>query len=192
MTKYLPKWLLEKYSILWRKFHTAIFDFKAATEALGYKDKRYSSKVLSQLSKAQWLYIDRDPIDRRKKIYKLRSPNEVMEQLEFPSFKEYKIRKVSERELQRKVASLFIQHGIHYIRGARFENGLKPDFLIPKERKLLELETEYYLSKGRQYLQYKELANAINFEFILMTEKRIVEGDLGNLSFLSEVFLEYR
>lgn len=192
MTKYLPRYLQEKYSILLKRFHGEIFDFVGTMEVLGYKDKRYVGKILSRLNKAGWIFIDRDPIDRRKKIYKLQSPDKIMESLEESSNRaEVKIKRISEKELQRKVASLLFKNGVQYVREPRFGTGLRPDFIIPSERILLELETEYCLSKGRTQDKYRNLADIIKFNFVLLTEKRVVEGDLKGISFLRDIFLEY-
>ena len=65
MVKPLPKWIMQRYSALWNKF----------------KDKMLSI-VLSELRQAGWLEMKLSPEDARKRIYKLKSPEQAVKEME--------------------------------------------------------------------------------------------------------------
>ena len=82
MTKPLPKWLMERYSILWKKFKESEFEHDEASKILKEEKDGLVSAVLSELKKHSWLTISLHPDDSRKRIYKLKSPEEVVKEME--------------------------------------------------------------------------------------------------------------
>lgn len=79
MTKPLPKWIMKHYSTLWNKFKNREFRYEDASKAL--KEKKMMSLILSELKKAGWLEVKLDPKDSRKRIYQLKSPEDVVKEI---------------------------------------------------------------------------------------------------------------
>lgn len=82
MTKPLPKWLTERYSLLWREFKDKEFDHDEAAKLLKEKKEGLVSAVLSELKKHGWLTIKLHPDDSRKRIYKLKKPEAAITEIE--------------------------------------------------------------------------------------------------------------
>jgi len=82
LTKPLPKWLMERYSILWKKFKENEFEHDDASEILKEEKDRLVSVVLSELKKHGWITIKLHPEDSRKRIYKLKNPENAIETIE--------------------------------------------------------------------------------------------------------------
>jgi len=80
MAKPLPKWIMQRYSALWNKFKDKEFNHEEAFKTLN-KDKMLSI-VLSELRQAGWLEMKLDPDDARKRIYKLKSPEQAVKEME--------------------------------------------------------------------------------------------------------------
>ena len=76
MTKPLPKWIMQRYSTLWNKFKDREFNHDDAFKTLN-KDKMISI-ALSELRQSGWLEIKLDPNDARKRVYKLKNPEQVV------------------------------------------------------------------------------------------------------------------
>ncbi|TKJ17062.1 hypothetical protein CEE44_00825 [Candidatus Woesearchaeota archaeon B3_Woes] len=74
MTKPLPKWIQIRYAILWNKFKDKEFTFEQAKKAL--KDDAGINVFFSDLRKAGWLEVNIDDKDSRKRLYKLKNPEE--------------------------------------------------------------------------------------------------------------------
>lgn len=81
MTKSLPKWLENRYAILWRKFRKDPFNFDQAGKILNEKDPKTLSVVLSELRKFGWLTVELDSLDSRKRIYKLKAPEVILDEI---------------------------------------------------------------------------------------------------------------
>jgi len=82
VTKPLPKWLTERYSLLWREFKDKEFDHDEAAKLLKEEKKGLVSAVLSELKKHGWLTITLHPDDSRKRIYKLKKPEDAITEIE--------------------------------------------------------------------------------------------------------------
>ncbi len=80
MTKPLPKWIMYIYSVLWNKFGDKEFGHNDAFKTLK-KDKMLSI-ALSKLRQSAWLEIKLDLNDARKRIYKLKSPDKAIKEME--------------------------------------------------------------------------------------------------------------
>lgn len=81
MSKALPKWLMQRYSLLWRSFGPKQFSHLQASKSLKEKKEALASVILSELKKNGWLVLELDPKDSRKRLYTLRSPEEVVNEL---------------------------------------------------------------------------------------------------------------
>lgn len=79
MTKPLPKWVMQRYSVLWNKFTDHEFNRKNALQTLNH-DKMISL-ALSELGRSGWLETKLDPSDGRKRIYRLKSPNQAIREM---------------------------------------------------------------------------------------------------------------
>jgi type I restriction enzyme M protein len=72
-----PAWLVKRYMKLWDKFKDKTFSFEEAKNALK-EDNKFLSVVLSEMKKEGWLSLELNPEDARKRLYKLKSLEEVM------------------------------------------------------------------------------------------------------------------
>ena len=81
MTKALPKWLENRYAVLWGKFRNAPFNFEEAEKLLREKDPKTLSVVLSDLRNLGWLSVELDPKTARKRLYQLKPPETALKEL---------------------------------------------------------------------------------------------------------------
>lgn len=80
MTNLIPKWIMQRYSILWNEFRSKPFTHDHAVKLL--KDnKQVVSVFLSDLKKAGWLEVSLDPNDTRIRLYKLKEPNQAIKEM---------------------------------------------------------------------------------------------------------------
>ena len=79
MTNPVPKWIMLSYSSLWNHFKSNEFDHDNSSEVI--ENKQMVSIILSKLRKAGWLEVKLDPEDSRKRIYKLKSPTKIIEEM---------------------------------------------------------------------------------------------------------------
>ena len=81
MTEPLPKWVMQRYAKLWKAFKSKKFEHEQAVKVLKEKDENMVSVILSHLRRHGWLEIKLHPSDTRKRVYKLKSPDEVVREL---------------------------------------------------------------------------------------------------------------
>jgi len=77
----LPKWLEDRYSILWEAFKESSFGIEDASKVLEEKKKDRKEEIpvfLSELRRAGWLKAELRPDDARKRSYKLKSREEII------------------------------------------------------------------------------------------------------------------
>lgn len=77
----IPEWLKKRHKLLWDSFQSSSFRFEEAAKALSTKihdDKRQVNAILSELRKKGWLKVTFDPSDARKRIYQLKSTDDVI------------------------------------------------------------------------------------------------------------------
>ena len=79
MVTALPKWLMQSYARLHAAFGNKEFDFEQARKIL--KKKNLISPILSELKRHGWLAISLHPNDSRKRIYKLKKPEEAIAEI---------------------------------------------------------------------------------------------------------------
>ncbi|MBU2640084.1 MAG: hypothetical protein KKG75_05280 [Nanoarchaeota archaeon] len=72
------EWIMKRYAKLWRSFSSNEFNFDKASGILKEKDSRVIGIILSELKKAGWLNIKKDPDNGRKRLYQLKKPDEAI------------------------------------------------------------------------------------------------------------------
>ena len=82
MTKTLPAWEMKCYSTLWKKFKDKEFTNIEAQKELEVDDPHKVSVLFYNLKKKGWIVIKRSEEDKRKKVYKLVSPENAVGELE--------------------------------------------------------------------------------------------------------------
>lgn len=80
MVESVPKYLLEKISLLYSSYNTGDFSFQDAIATFGH-DERYTGLILSKLVKAGWIEKRRDTKNTRKKIYHIKNISEIVEEI---------------------------------------------------------------------------------------------------------------
>lgn len=81
MIEPLPKWEMKKYASLWNSFGKKQFSNQEAQAVLKEKDTHLLSVLFYDLKKLGWVKISRDKKDQRKKIYKLKEPNQAIKEM---------------------------------------------------------------------------------------------------------------
>jgi type I restriction enzyme M protein len=77
----IPKWLEKRHSTLWAAYKNSPFRFEDAAKVLKEKIQDSEGQInvfLSELRKRGWLEVGFDPKDGRKRIYKLKSSEEII------------------------------------------------------------------------------------------------------------------
>ena len=80
MTEVLPKWEMKSYSMLWNKYGKKEFYHDDVCKLLKQK-KEVVSTLLYDLRKAAWLEVSLSPIDTRKRVYKLKNPQDAVKEM---------------------------------------------------------------------------------------------------------------
>ena len=83
MVKAIPKWVWNRYSLLWKKFKDKPFTYKEAEKVLKYDDKTAISVTFLELRRAGWLSVELSKEDTRKRLYKLTPPAIVVEAVSY-------------------------------------------------------------------------------------------------------------
>ena len=78
MEELIPAWVIKRYKKLWGKFATNKFTFEQAGDVLEEKDEKFISVVLSELDKLKWMDVELDANDRRRRVYRLKSMDNVI------------------------------------------------------------------------------------------------------------------
>jgi len=81
MTEALPKWVMERYAKLWKKFGLEQFSHKEATKLLKEPKETTLSLVIQELKKNGWIELSLDPKDSRVRLYKLKEPNKAVKEM---------------------------------------------------------------------------------------------------------------
>jgi len=68
--------------LLWKTFKEKEFDHDQAANILKEEKERLVSVVLSDLKRHGWLTISLHPDDSRKRIYKLKTPEKAIEEID--------------------------------------------------------------------------------------------------------------
>ena len=81
MIEPLPKWEMKKYAYLWKSFQNKEFTNEQALKVLKEKNPHLMSVLFYDLKNMGWLFVERDKRDQRKKIYKVKEPNEAVKEM---------------------------------------------------------------------------------------------------------------
>lgn len=76
--RWLPTWLAKSYSIIYLRKGSDIFDYDEAKEMLKVEDKKALSDILTRLKNRGFLISRRDPIDPRRRLFKLIDPESAL------------------------------------------------------------------------------------------------------------------
>jgi type I restriction enzyme M protein len=78
-----PRWLKNKYDLLWNEFGEQPFTFEEATHVFekNQDNKKDVPVFLSKLRKSGSLTVEMDPLDARRRIYSLKSQQEMINDL---------------------------------------------------------------------------------------------------------------
>lgn len=82
MSKPLPKWIMKKFARLWNTFGKTPLNYKEIKKILKEESETSLRTILTTMRKSRWLKVRRNPEDRRKKIYQLREPEEIIGKME--------------------------------------------------------------------------------------------------------------
>ena len=82
MMEAIPKWVMQRYSALYRKFKMKQFtreEVKKTLEEFGIdSEQKLTNTFFSYLNKCGWVEIERDKEDSRKKLFKLIPPEKAI------------------------------------------------------------------------------------------------------------------
>ena len=78
----LPKWIMIKDALLWRTFQEREFSYKNVSELFKGENINVIRTMISQLRRNGWLTVALDQKDSRKRVYKLRPLQDVLENME--------------------------------------------------------------------------------------------------------------
>ena len=78
MVEPVAKWLTKRYAILWKKFKDKKFEFEQAKQVLNEDNDKRLSVILSDFRKNGWLEVELHPESSRKRVYRLKSPEEII------------------------------------------------------------------------------------------------------------------
>ena len=81
MSTPLPKWLMYRYVILWRAFHTEEFSHDDAAYTIQENNPMLTSVILSGLKRAGWLMMRLDQVDSRKRLYSMKTPERAVNEI---------------------------------------------------------------------------------------------------------------
>lgn len=81
MAKPIPKWVQERFSILYQEYGKKELSFEMIKDVLTLDDRNTISVFLSELRNAEWIDIKLNPEDSRKRIYILKEPNKIMQEI---------------------------------------------------------------------------------------------------------------
>lgn len=79
MVQPLPKWIMQRYSILWNTFKEREFDYDAVSHLLN--NEKTISIAISKLKKHGWLDVKLDESDGRRRIYRLKNPEQAINEM---------------------------------------------------------------------------------------------------------------
>ena len=79
MINALPKWVWNRYALLWKEFEENPFTFEQAQKVLKYLDRNTISVMFNELKKSGWLKVKLNDQDSRMRIYTLLNPIAAIE-----------------------------------------------------------------------------------------------------------------
>ena len=82
MVNAIPKWVWNRYALLWKKFEDNPFTFEKAQKELKHLDRNLISVLFNELKSAGWIKVGLDEKDTRKRVYTLVNPMQVVDSSE--------------------------------------------------------------------------------------------------------------
>lgn len=82
MVKAVPKWVQVRYARLWNKYGNKEILYSDIEKILKIDGKNTISVFLNELRTAGWINIKLDETDTRKRNYILKSPENIVKQME--------------------------------------------------------------------------------------------------------------
>ena len=80
MTKPLAKWIQKRYALLWNQFKGKELTHKEISKFLKVGEQQVSV-FLSDLKNAGWVNVTLSQKDTRKRVYKLKSPQDAFKEM---------------------------------------------------------------------------------------------------------------
>ena len=77
----IPKWVMVRYAKLWKKYEEKSFSYEDIQKILKLDDNRVISVFLNELKKAHWINMELDKEDMRKRLYTLKSPLSMVDEI---------------------------------------------------------------------------------------------------------------
>lgn len=81
MAKPLPKWLMNRYALLWKAKKNNQFEYHEARAILNERDDKTLSVILSEFRRYGWMDVTLHPNNARKRIYTLRPLQDILEEI---------------------------------------------------------------------------------------------------------------
>ena len=78
-TRPVPKWIMQRYAMLWHKFKEKEFTYKEVSKLFTKDSDNLRRALISQLRINGWLSVELNSKDSRKRSFKLKSPEEAIE-----------------------------------------------------------------------------------------------------------------
>lgn len=75
--RWIPPWLAKAYARIYEEKKTEVFDFSEAARILEIEDERRLANRLTMLKSSGHLTVRRDPVDPRRKLFRLIDPENV-------------------------------------------------------------------------------------------------------------------
>jgi hypothetical protein len=82
---WMPPWLARAYARLYTSMRTNTFDYSEAGRILRLNDKRLISTALAKLRTSGHLTVRRDPVDPRRKLFRLIDPESIVQAMAIQS-----------------------------------------------------------------------------------------------------------
>ncbi len=77
----VPKWIMERYALLWSKFKDKEFTYLEVSEMFNKDSNNLRRALVSQLRINGWLEVKLSSSDSRKRVFKLKSPEEAVKDM---------------------------------------------------------------------------------------------------------------
>lgn len=81
MAKAIPKWVQERLSRLWKKYGNQAITFKMIKDVLTMDDDNTIRVFINELKTADWIDVQLSPETSRERIYILKEPNKIMQEI---------------------------------------------------------------------------------------------------------------
>tara|TARA_Y100000310_G_C19984674_1_gene491385 strand:+ start:213 stop:464 length:252 start_codon:yes stop_codon:yes gene_type:complete len=80
-TRPIPKWLMQRYALLWYKFKEKEFTYEEVCKLFNKDSENLRRALISHLRVNGWLSVQLNTKDSRKREFKLKSPEDAIEDM---------------------------------------------------------------------------------------------------------------